>query len=64
MFIEKSEADVFVKLINDGGRGVYKSCDGWVYHADFDLALTPSYTSIGYYGGASLGITRIAGDAL
>lgn len=64
MFIEKSEADVFVKLINDGGRGIYKSCDGWVYHADFDLALTPSYTSIGYYGGASLGITRIAGDAL
>lgn len=64
MFIGKDEVDVFVKLIEDGGRGVYKSCDGWVYHADFDLTLTPSYTAIGYYGGASLGITRIAGDRL
>lgn len=64
MFINKDEVDVFVKLIEDGGRGIYKSCDGWVYHADFDLTLTPSYTAIGYYGGASLGITRIAGDRL
>lgn len=64
MFIGKDEVDVFVNLIEDGGRGIYKSCDGWVYHADFDLTLTPSYTAIGYYGGASLGITRIAGDRL
>ena len=64
MFIGKSEVDAFVRLIEDGGRGVYKSCDGWVYHADFDLTLTPSYTAIGYYGGASLGITRIAGEKL
>lgn len=64
VFLEKSEVDVFVNLIEDGGRGIYKSCDGWVYHADFDLTLTPSYTAIGYYGGASLGITRIAGDRL
>ena len=64
MFIGKDEVDVFVKLIEDGGRGIYKSCDGWVYHADFDLTMTPSYTAIGYYGGASLGITRIAGDRL
>ena len=64
MFIGKDEVDTFVKLIEDGGRGVYKSCDGWVYHADFDLTMTPSYTAIGYYGGASLGITRIAGELL
>lgn len=64
MFLGKDEVDAFVKLIEDGGRGIYKSCDGWVYHADFDLTLTPSYTAIGYYGGASLGITRIAGDRL
>lgn len=64
VFIGKDEVDVFVKLIEDGGRGIYKSCDGWVYHADFDLTLTPSYTAIGYYGGASLGITRIAGERL
>lgn len=64
MFINKDEVDLFVQLIEDGGRGVYKSCDGWVYHADFDLTLTPAYTAIGYYGGASLGITRIAGERL
>lgn len=64
MFIGKDEVEPFVKLIEDGGRGIYKSCDGWVYHADFDLTLTPAYTAIGYYGGASLGITRIAGERL
>ena len=64
MFIGKDEVDLFVQLIEEGGRGIYKSCDGWVYHADFDLTLTPSYIAIGYYGGASLGITRIAGERL
>ena len=64
MFLGKDEVDTFVGLIEDGGRGVYKSCDGWVYHADFDLTMTPSYTAIGYYGGASLGIIRIAGERL
>lgn len=64
MFVEKSETDAFARLIEDGGRGVYKSCDGWVYHADFDLTLSPSYTAIGYYGKAALTITRIAGDKL
>ena len=64
MLIEQSEIEPFLRLIEDGGRGVYKSCDGWVYHADFDLTLTPSYTAIGYYGGAQLSITRIAGERL
>lgn len=64
MFIEKDETDAFVKLIEDGGRGVYKSCDGWVYHADFDLTLNPSYTAIGYYGKAGLTVARIAGERL
>jgi hypothetical protein len=64
MLIGKDETDAFVRLVNDGGRGVYKSCDGWVYHADFDLTLSPSYTAMGYYGGASLNVTRIAGERL
>lgn len=58
------EIKPFVKLMEDGGRGVYKSCDGWVYHADFELDLKPEYTAIGYYGGVSLSVTRIAGDRL
>lgn len=64
MFIEQDEVRPFVQLIEDGGRGVYKSCDGWVYHADFDLTLNPSYTALGYYGKAGLTITRIAGEKL
>lgn len=64
MFIDQDEVKPFVQLIEDGGRGVYKSCDGWVYHADFDLTLTPKYTAIGYYGGFGLSVTRIAGEKL
>ena len=64
MIVERSEIQPFVQLIEDGGRGVYKSCDGWVYHADFDLTLTPKYTAIGYYGGIGLSVTRIAGERL
>lgn len=64
MLVDRSEAQPFVQLIEDGGRGVYKSCDGWVYHADFDLTLSPKYTAIGYYGGIMLSVTRIAGDQL
>lgn len=64
MVVDRSEVEPFVQLIEDGGRGVYKSCDGWVYHADFDLTLTPKYTAIGYYGGVGLSVTRIAGDSL
>ena len=64
MFVEQSEVEPFIKLIEDGGRGVYKSCDGWVYHADFDLTLSPKYTAIGYYGGVQLSVTRIAGEQL
>ena len=64
IFVEQSEVEPFVQLIEDGGRGVYKSCDGWVYHADFDLTLNPKYIAIGYYGGMMLSITRIAGEQL
>ena len=64
MLVDRSEVQPFVQLVEDGGRGVYKSCDGWVYHADFDLTLTPKYTAIGYYGGIMLSVTRIAGDQL
>lgn len=64
MLVDRDEKQPFIQLIEDGGRGVYKSCDGWVYHADFDLTLNPKYTAIGYYGGMMLSITRIAGEQL
>lgn len=54
----------FVKLMDDGGRGVYKGCDGWVYHADFDYSSAPEYTSVHSIGQVSLTITRIDGESL
>lgn len=54
----------FEKLMDDGGRGVYKGCDGWVYHADFDYSNAPNYTSIGGDTKVSLSITRIDGEQL
>ena len=54
----------FVKLMHDGGRGIYKSVDGKVFRADFELTNTPNYTSITKIGTVSLQIVRIDGDLL
>ena len=54
----------FIDLMNGGGRGVYKGCDGWVFHADFDYNATPNYTSITRMGEVGLSITRIDGEQL
>lgn len=49
----------FDDLMHDGARGVYKSCDGKVFMADFDVEHTPNYTSPERIGTLSLTITRI-----
>lgn len=54
----------FVELMHDGGRGVYKSVDGKVFWADFEITNTPDYTSITKIGTVSIDITRIEGDAV
>lgn len=54
----------FRKLMADGGRGVYKSADGWVFHADFEYTETPNFTSPERFGKVALSITRIDGAAL
>ena len=54
----------FIKLMHDGGRGIYKSVDGKVFRADFELTNTPNYTSITKIGTVSLQIVRIDGDLL
>lgn len=57
-------ANGFIHLMNDGGRGIYKSVDGWVFRADFEYTETPNYTSATHMGQISLTITRIDGDVL
>jgi len=54
----------FIELMHDGGRGVYKSVDGKVFWADFEITNTPKYTSITRIGTVNLEITRIEGDAV
>ena len=54
----------FKDLMDSGGRGVYKGCDGWVFHADFDYNAQPNYTSLTRIGDLKLTITRIDGDVL
>ena len=63
-FLEQEQVAPFMQLMEDGGRGVYKSCDGMVYHADFELTIRPEYTAAGYYGSAAVNVTRIAGRQL
>lgn len=54
----------FIDLMHDGGRGVYKSVDGKVFWADFEITNTPNYTSITRIGTVGIDITRIDGDAV
>lgn len=54
----------FIDLMHDGGRGVYKSVDGKVFWADFEITNTPNYTSITRIGTVGIDITRIEGDAV
>ena len=62
--LDMDERDRFIAVMADGGRGVYKSCDGDVFKADFDLRFSANYTSSGRYGTATLSITRIESEAI
>ncbi len=62
--LDMDERDRFIAVMADGGRGVYKSCDGDVFMADFDLRFSANYTSQGRYGTATLTVTRIESGAL
>lgn len=62
--INKSEAESFNKLLESGGRCVYKSGDGDVFNAYVTYAITPDYATTAYYGNISVNITRIDGDEL
>ena len=64
LLLTLDERDAFLDLMADGGRGVYKSADGDVYRADFDLRFSPTYTTEASYGTATITITRIDGGAL
>ena len=57
-------ADGFKKLMEDGGRGIYKGADGSVFHADFEYTTSANYSSATRIDDVSLTITRIDGGKL
>lgn len=61
---EREEAAMFEQLMRDGGRCVYKSIGGSVYHADVEITLDPNHVLPNRYGTVQVGIARIDGGEL
>lgn len=59
----KDEYSAFDRLL-DVGRGIYKSREGDVMHADFEVSFDLHTTSRVYYGNVSVDIQRISGGDL
>ena len=64
LLLTKAERDNIAQFMRDGGRGVYKSVDGYVFRADFDVSLNEQYTRPERDGTVTLTVTRIDGAAL
>lgn len=64
VLLERGEAEAFMELVHAGGRCVFKSWDGDVFHADADVSLKQELTNPHVYGTVSLGIVRIDGGEL
>ena len=60
----RDEAMEFYQLMLDGGRCVYKSGEGFVFKADVDIDVTPTYMQGSWYGEVECDITRISGGDL
>ena len=61
---DPAELDAFRRLIQDGGQGVWKSCDGQVYMADFDYSYSADYTVDNITWSIDLSVTRIDSEEL
>lgn len=64
VLLSEEERDAFIDLMESGGVGVYKSGDGAVFMAAFDVKFKPAYTTRTQYGTVSLTITRTESGAL
>ena len=64
VLLSEDERDSFIDLMASGGVGVYKSGDGAVFMAVFDVKFKPAYTTRTRYGTISLSVTRIESGAL
>lgn len=57
----RQEAIDFYNLMLDGGRCIFKSGEGFVFKADVDIDVTPTYRPDSWYGEVECDITKIAG---
>ena len=62
--VDRSELDAFRAMMRDGGQGVWKSCDGDVYAADFDFSYSAKYSDISLTWECKLEVTRIESEVL
>ena len=54
-----NELEAFRRMIEDGGQGIWKSCDGQVYAADFEYSYSADYTVDHIRWSIDLAVTRI-----
>lgn len=59
-----NELDAFRRLIQDGGQGIWKSCDGQVYAADFEYSYSADYTVNHITWNIDISVTRIDSEDL
>lgn len=62
--ISSAERDEWLQLMADGGQAVYKSGDGDVFMAVFEISFQPVFTNRNRYGSLSVDIVRIESGAL
>lgn len=64
ILMTREERMAFDRLVESGGRCVFKSGDGDVFHADVDVEFSPRMRGGACWGTATVSFTRIDGDAL
>lgn len=64
LLLTREEREAFAELMRQGGRGVYKSADGYVFRADFDFRYNGAWSTPERDGSVTVTVTRIDGAAL
>lgn len=61
---ERDELNNFIRMIRDGGQGIWKSADGHCYMADFEFSYSSEYSQNHLRWAISLSVTRIDSEDL
>lgn len=61
---EAEQLDLLRRLIQDGGQGIWKSCDGRVYRADFTVDYSADYSKDITTWDIGVAVTRIDSEVL